>query len=306
MGNTIRIGTRRSQLALWQAEHVAELLRQKGLQAELVAIETKGDKILDRSLSKIGSKGVFTEELEAMLRSGEVHIAVHSAKDVPSALPDDLELIAFSERESAYDVLVSRNTTLSLQKPLRVGTSSTRRRALIRRYYPHWEVVEVRGNLQTRLRKMEEGLCDALLLAYAGVHRMGYDPFIVHRFDIEQFTPAVGQGSLAIEAHKELAPALRRAVIEAINHPPTADCLLAERAFLARLQGGCSVPVFGHAFYKDGQMKLLGGVMSLDGKQAIQDSIMVHEAPEAAGTQLAERLLQAGAGDILKEIKAQL
>lgn len=306
MEEHIRIGTRRSQLALWQAEHVANLLRKKGLKAELVAIETKGDKILDRSLSKIGSKGVFTEELEAMLRNGEVHIAVHSAKDVPSTLPDDLELIAFSERETAYDVLVSRKENISLEAPLRVGTSSTRRRALIRRFYPHWEVVDVRGNLQTRLRKMDEGLCDALLLAYAGVHRMGYDSLIVHRFDIELFTPPVGQGSLAIEAHKDLPPTLRRAVIEAVNHAPTGRCLRAERTFLARLQGGCSVPVFGHAFYRSGQLVLLGGVVSLDGKRLIQDTIEVKQSPEAAGIELAERLLQAGAGDILKEIKAQL
>lgn len=306
MGDTIRIGTRRSQLALWQAEHVAQLLRQKGVQAELVAIETKGDKILDRSLSKIGSKGVFTEELEAMLRSGDIHLAVHSAKDVPSTLPDDLELIAFSERETAYDVLVSRQKNLSLQTPLRVGTSSTRRRALIRRFFPHWEVVDIRGNLQTRLRKMDEGVCDALLLAYAGVHRMGYDTLIVHRFDLETFTPPVGQGALAIEAHKELAPALRQVVIEAVNHAPTAHCLHAERAFLARLQGGCSVPVFGHAFHEGGQVTLLGGIVSLDGQKLIQDRIAVGNAPAEAGTLLAERLLQAGAGDILKEIKAQL
>ena len=179
----IRIGTRSSRLAVWQAEHIQSLLQEGGLTSELVLIETKGDLVLDRSLAKIGSKGVFTQELEDQLRTGAIDIAVHSAKDLPSNLPSDLHIIAFTEREPANDVLVSRNTNLSLTsgEAFRIGTSSTRRVAMLKHYCPHLTTVDMRGNLQTRLRKLDEGQCDALLLAYAGVHRMGYDDLIVER-----------------------------------------------------------------------------------------------------------------------------
>src|SRR5690554_4482100 len=172
----IRIGTRGSKLALYQANHVAGLLKLKGLDTEIVPIETLGDKILDVSISKIGSKGVFTEEIEEQLRAGHIDIGVHSAKDMPSELPDGFELVAFTERELVNDVLVSLDKNITLDtNPLVVGTSSNRRLATLKRFYPHVKTVAMRGNLQTRVAKMEAGQCQALLLAYAGVHRMGYD-----------------------------------------------------------------------------------------------------------------------------------
>ena len=183
----IKIGTRGSKLALWQAYHVRALLEKAGIEAEIVIIDTKGDQILDVSIAKIGSKGVFTQELEDQLLDGRIDIAVHSAKDMQSNLPEGFEIIAFTEREKENDVILSHKGTIEFAdttKPLLLGTSSTRRVATLRHFYPHVKTVEVRGNLQTRIRKMEEGLCDALLLAYAGVHRMGYDEMIVQELSL--------------------------------------------------------------------------------------------------------------------------
>ncbi len=302
----IKIGTRGSRLALWQAYYVENLLQKGGLTTEIVLIDTKGDQILDRSLSKIGSKGVFTQELEDQLRDGRIDIAVHSAKDLQSELDDDLQLIAFTERERVNDVLVSHHQNLSFSsgETFVVGTSSTRRVAMLRHFYPHIRTVDMRGNLQTRLRKLEEGQCDAILLAYAGVHRMEYDDLIVEHLSLDEFTPAVGQGSVAIECSRNAEVEKQEKVRFLLNHPETETCLLAERAFLRRLQGGCSVPVFGLASLKNGTVTLTGGVVSLDGSQIlkqIQDGPAT--APEALGTQLAEVLLAQGAADILAAIK---
>ena len=229
----VKIGTRASKLALWQAYHVADLLQKAGLSTEIVPIDTKGDQVLDVSISKIGSKWVFTQELEDQLLDGRISIAVHSAKDMPSKLGDGLELIAFSAREQAQDVLLSTNKGVSLRDAnLVVGTSSTRRIATLKHFFPQVKTVEVRGNLQTRIRKMEEGHCDALLLAYAGVHRMGYESLLVEHLDLNQFIPAVGQGSIALEASTNLDPSLREAIVRACNDRQTENCLLAERAFL--------------------------------------------------------------------------
>ncbi|MEY3646229.1 MAG: Hydroxymethylbilane synthase [Bacteroidota bacterium] len=185
--NNIRIGTRNSALALWQANHIGRLLEAAGMTYELVAISTIGDKILDRSLSKIGAKGVFTEELEAMLRTGDIDIAQHSAKDLPSTLADDLPLIAFTEREAAHDVVLSLNSSIRLGQSasLRIGTSSTRRRAFLAHHFPQHDAVEMRGNLQTRLEKLKNGDCDAMLLAFAGVHRMEMESFIVEHLPLD-------------------------------------------------------------------------------------------------------------------------
>ncbi|MFN8345054.1 MAG: hydroxymethylbilane synthase [Spirosomataceae bacterium] len=305
----IKIGTRGSRLALWQAYYVENLLQQGGLSTEIVLIETKGDQILDRSLSKIGSKGVFTQELEDQLRDGRIDIAVHSAKDLQSELDDDLELIAFTEREQVNDVLVSHKPDLSLSsgQPFVVGTSSTRRVALLKHFYPHIRTVDMRGNLQTRLRKLEEGHCDAILLAYAGVHRMEYDSLIREHLSLNEFTPAVGQGSVAIECSQTLSDEKRTQVRTLLNHPSTEVCLLAERAFLRRLQGGCSIPVFGLATLTDDTVTMTGGVVSLDGKNLLKYSITGDSsAPEQTGSQLAERLLANGAADILAQIKQNL
>ncbi|WOK05847.1 hydroxymethylbilane synthase [Imperialibacter roseus] len=306
----IKIGTRGSLLAMWQAEHIAELLNKAGLATELVTIETKGDKVLDVSIAKIGSKGVFTEELEEQLASGSVHIAVHSAKDLQSTLPRGFEIIAFTERERVNDVLVSHKKGISLEDrktPIVVGTSSTRRVAVLKHYFPHIKTVEVRGNLQTRFRKMEEGHCDALLLAYAGVHRMGLADKIAQVLDTDLFVPAVGQGSVAVEASSSLDPAIKKAIRDAVNHDRTAARLIAERAFLETLEGGCSIPVFGLATLHEDRLKIKGGIISLNGKTIVQDAVTGKVADaRALGKKLAERLLDKGGDAILKEIKMQL
>ncbi len=270
----ITIGTRSSRLAVWQAEFIQTLLAAGGLTSELVRIETKGDLVLDRSLAKIGSKGIFTQELEDQLRSGSIDIAVHSAKDLQSALPPDLSIIAFTERERVNDVLVSRDTSLSLSsgKPFVVGTSSTRRVAMLRHFCPHIQVVDMRGNLQTRLRKLDEGQCDALLLAYAGVHRMQYDDLIAEFLPVEDFTPAVGQGSVAIEAADTLPLDKLNAIRQLTNHEPTEAALKAERSFLRRLEGGCSIPVFALATNEDEQLSLTGGLIDLSGEQLLRET----------------------------------
>ncbi|GAB3709811.1 hydroxymethylbilane synthase [Spirosoma flavus] len=306
----IRIGTRSSRLAVWQAEYIQELLRRGNVSSELIFIETKGDVVLDRSLSKIGSKGVFTQELEDQLHEGRIDIAVHSAKDLPSTLPAGLEIIAFTEREQANDVLVSRTKNLSLTsgQSFRIGTSSTRRVAMLRHYCPHVTTVDMRGNLQTRIRKLDEGQCDALLLAYAGVHRMEYDDLIVEHLPIDQFIPAVGQGSVAIEAATSLDKSLRQTIIQFINHEPTAACLRAERAFLARLEGGCSIPSFALAHWSDERsISLTGGLVSLDGSQLIQETLTGTSAEAThLGRTLASSILELGGDAILQEIRAQL
>lgn len=303
----IKIGTRGSKLALWQAYYVENLLKAGGLSTEIVLIETKGDKILDRALSKIGSKGVFTEELEDQLRTGEIDIAVHSAKDLQSDLGDDFEILAFTERERVNDVLVSHRTGLSLKQdePFVIGTSSTRRVALLKHFYPHLKTVDMRGNLQTRLRKLEEGQCDALLLAFAGVHRMGYDDKIAEYLSLEEFTPAVGQGSVAIECAVTMDTAKKEAVRSLLNDPESEMCLRTERAFLKQLQGGCSVPVFGLAIQSNGQITFTGGIVSLDGQELIRRSQTSTATPEETGTALANELLAAGADRILAAIKAE-
>lgn len=301
----VKIGTRASKLALWQAYHVADLLQKAGLSTEIVPIDTKGDQVLDVSISKIGSKGVFTQELEDQLLDGSISIAVHSAKDMPSSLGEGLDLIAFSSREQAQDVLLSTKKGVSLTDAnLVVGTSSTRRIATLKHFYPQVKTVEVRGNLQTRIRKMEEGHCDALLLAYAGVHRMGYDDLLVAHMDLNQFIPAVGQGSIAIEASTSLDPKLREAIVAACNDASTHVCLLAERAYLRVLEGGCSIPVFALATLEANQVHLKGGIVSLDGQQRIvlEVSGPVTQAVEL-GESLAKQVLQAGGKTILEQIK---
>ncbi|MBO0938097.1 hydroxymethylbilane synthase [Fibrella sp. HMF5335] len=305
----IRIGTRSSRLALWQAEYIQQLLEGGGVTSELVLIETKGDQILDRSLSKIGSKGIFTQELEDQLRSGQIDIAVHSAKDLQSSLPPDLGIIAFTEREQVNDVLVSRDKSLSLTSghPFVIGTSSTRRVAMLKHYCPHIKVVDMRGNLQTRLRKLDEGHCDALLLAYAGVHRMQYDDLIAEFLPVEDFTPAVGQGSVAIEVADTLSLDKLETVRKLTNHQPTEACLKAERAFLRRLEGGCSIPVFALATGTDDAITLTGGLINLDGNDLLRETFSGPPAQaEHLGNELAEAILARGGDVILQAIRAVL
>jgi len=306
----IRIGTRGSKLALYQAYHISGLLAKSKLESEIVVIDTKGDKILDVAISKIGSKGVFTEELEIQLAEGTIDIAVHSAKDMQSTLPDGFEIIAFTEREKPNDVIVSHGDIIDYQdknKPILLGTSSTRRVATLKHYYPHIRTIEVRGNLQTRIAKMESGQCDGLLLAYAGIHRMGYDHLIHHLLELDEFTPAVGQGSIAVEASNLLHKELKESIRKSVHHTDTGYCLQAERAYLKMMDGGCSIPIFGLATLSGDTLQLIGGIVRLDGSEKISLSLTGKKTnAEAIGQEVAAKVKAAGGDQILIEIKSIL
>jgi hydroxymethylbilane synthase len=305
MNKVIRIGTRGSALALWQANFVADLIKPSGYQIEIIPIETKGDKIQSVSIAKIGSKGVFTEEIEEKLLDGTIDIAVHSAKDLSSELADELELIAFTERELANDVVLSPNKNFSLkQDGIKIGTSSTRRVAFIKHFYPQASTIAIRGNLQTRVQKLKAGECDALILAYAGVHRMGFDDLIVDKIETSYFVPPVGQGSIAIECHKKLSFDKKEIIERWVNHPATEDCIRAERAFLKTLEGGCSIPSFGYAWMEGGALILKAGIISLDGQRIIKikRSGTVEDGKEL-GKSIAMEVLAEGGSEILDDIK---
>jgi hydroxymethylbilane synthase len=308
MKKVFRIGTRGSKLALWQAEHVASLIRPSGYDTVIVPIDTRGDKILNVSIAKIGSKGVFTEEIEQQLLDGSIDIAVHSAKDLSSELHDELELAAFTERDHANDVLISTNKDTNLRQPqLRVGTSSTRRVAFLKHFYPAIAPVNVRGNLQTRLSKMQAGECDALLLAYAGVHRMGYDNLIVEKIETSYFVPSVGQGSIAIECHKKLSFNKKEIIERWVNHQETETCIRAERSFLKTMKGGCSIPVFGYAHLEGSLVTLKGGIISLDGQKVIKAKrTAAVENVKELGEAVAYEVLNSGGAEILKNIRAHV
>jgi hydroxymethylbilane synthase len=303
----IRIATRGSRLALWQTHHVAEMLRADGFAVEVEIIQTKGDLVLDRSLDKIGAKGVFTEELEECLRNNTVDIAVHSAKDLQSTLPDDLEILAFMEREKVNDVVISFDSSFTLDREqIVIGTSSTRRRALLKRYYPDVITSECRGNLQTRLQKLKDGQYDAILLAYAGVHRMQYSHLITEILPEDKFVPAAGQGSIAIECAKNLPISRKVAIRNCLDHEPTHICLTAERSFLRTMEGGCSIPSFALATLHGSHVEITGGIVSLDGQQMITDTLQAppHEA-SALGEKLAQNILSMGGDQILYAIKQE-
>ncbi|MCS7029148.1 MAG: hydroxymethylbilane synthase [Bacteroidia bacterium] len=298
-----RIGTRGSALALWQANYVLEKLKKHGLDAELVIIQTKGDKIQDIALSKIGSKGVFTQELEQALRNKEIDLAVHSAKDVPTNISEDLPIIAFTERECPADVLVSHKNVNLERDELVIGTSSTRRAAFLKRYYPQHKVAEVRGNVQTRIKKLEQGQFDALLMAFAGIHRLGYDSYIQSILPIEQFVPAAGQGALAIQmlaSHPD-----QELLKKILHHTDTGICVQAERLILQQLGGGCSVPIFAYAQYQKGEIFLQAGIISLEGKNmAYAQSKTTLDKLEYTILNLVENILHTQKGTkILEKVK---
>jgi len=309
MENLIRIGSRGSKLALWQTHYIADLLHQGGFKTEIVTMETKGDKILTAPFAEIGTKGLFTEELEEKLKTGEIDIAVHSAKDMQTDLGSDLDIIAYTKREEPNDVLISFDKNFSIKdttKEIIVGTSSTRRRAVLKHYFPHVKAVEARGNLQTRFRKMEEGQYQAMILAYAGVHRMEYDAHIIEKLPLDVFTPAVGQGSIAIESSVNVSSHKREKIRALVNDEATAPCIIAERAFLRKLQGGCSIPVFGLATLHGKQIDITGGVISLDGSQIIRETIsgFITDS-EKIGVELADKILSKGGDKILADIKSK-
>ncbi|HYG20640.1 MAG TPA: hydroxymethylbilane synthase [Ohtaekwangia sp.] len=309
MNKVIRIGTRASKLALWQAEYVADQIKPSGYRTEIVPMDTRGDKILDVTIAKIGSKGVFTEEIDARLIEGGIDIAVHSAKDLSATLADELELIAFTAREVVNDVVLSYQPglTLSEEKQIRVGTSSTRRVAFLKHFYPHVEPVSIRGNLQTRLAKLKAGDCDALILAYAGVHRMGYNELIVEKIETSYFVPAVGQGSIAVACHKKLDFDKKEIIRRWVNDQASEDCIRAERAFLKTLHGGCSIPAFGYAHFDDKLITLKAGIISLDGQRIVKiKRSAVPEDAKALGESVGLEVLSSGGDEILRAIRQDI
>jgi len=305
---TIRIATRKSPLAMWQAEHVAAALRaaHPGLQVELLGMSTQGDKILDTPLARIGGKGLFVKELEQGMLEGRADIAVHSMKDVPVELPAGLHLPVIMEREDPRDAFVSnRYASLDeLPEGARVGTSSLRRQCQLLELRPDLELLPLRGNVNTRLRKLDEGEYDAVILAAAGLVRLGFGDRIRAFIEPEQSLPAIGQGAIGIECRADDERV--NELIAPLHHPPTATCVQAERAMNHRLEGGCQVPIAGHALLDGDRLWLRGLVGSLDGKVIIRGEVRgdTTEA-ETLGRSLAERLLTDGADEILRALYEQ-
>ena len=305
MPNILRIATRKSPLALWQAEHVrAELERlHPGLVVELVTFTTQGDKILDTPLAKIGGKGLFVKELEVALLDGRADIAVHSMKDVPMEFPDGLGLIAIGEREDPRDAFVSNGhaSIEALPAGAVVGTSSLRRQCQLRHRRPDLVIRDLRGNVNTRLAKLDAGEFDAVILASAGLRRLGFHERIRADIAPEFSLPAVGQGALGIEAR--LGDARVAALVAPLDHPATSARVRAERAMNRHLQGGCQVPIAGYAELQGEELFLRALVGSVDGREIITDEIRGLAADaESLGVTLAERLLAAGAGRILQAV----
>lgn len=308
----IMIGTRESALAMWQTNWVLERLRERfpGQSFEIKPIKTQGDKILDVALAKIGDKGLFTKELEIAMLDGEIDLAVHSMKDLPTVLPEGLTIGAMCVREDHRDVLISRHPggLKGLPQGAKIGTSSLRRKAQIWQARPDLDLVDIRGNLQTRLRKMDEQGMDGIILAAAGVLRLGWAEKISEYLSVDVCLPAVGQGSIGIEIRdqdQEIAH-----IVGALNHDDTALCVRAERALLRILEGGCQIPIGALAKIEEkpqGKCIVLDGlVASLDGRDVRKDREEGEPSnPEWIGRKLAERLLEQGAREILNAVRQE-
>jgi hydroxymethylbilane synthase len=301
------IGTRGSALALWQARHIAERLQAISPDLEVVVktIQTKGDLVRDRALSEVGGKGLFVKEIELALDRNEIDLAVHSLKDMPTEQPEGLALGAILERAEPRDALVLRGgrgelSTLPLQS--RVGTSSLRRRAQLLATRPDLQVIDLRGNVDTRLRKLAGGQYDAVVLAAAGLVRMGHGGAISQVLDVETMLPAVGQGALCVEVRT--GDNKTRALIEPLDHPATRQATQSERAFLRRLEGGCQVPIGAYAEVHGEQLHLRGLVAALDGSCLVRDEIRgPADGGDELGVELAERVLAAGGERILEGVR---
>lgn len=296
----LTIGSRGSQLALWQARWVAARLAELGVETTLEIIKTTGDKITDVPLAKVGSKGLFTKEIEEALLDGRIDLAVHSLKDLPTVLPDGLAVAAIPQRETPYDALIG-STLADLPRGARAGTSSLRRAAQLKRLRPDLVLEPVRGNLDTRLRKLDEGQYDAILLAAAGLRRLGWGERIAELLPADIMCPAVGQGALAIETRDDHGPAFETCA--RLDHAPTRAAVTAERAVLASLGGGCQVPIGAHATVEGGTLSLRSVVIHPDGEPLYADSCCgpVEEAA-ALGAAAAARLLDLGARAILASV----
>jgi hydroxymethylbilane synthase len=302
----LRIATRQSRLALWQAQHVAAKLREAhpDLTVELVPMTTQGDRIVDRSLAQVGGKGLFIKELEIAIAEGRADIAVHSMKDVPSDMPPGMTLAAMLTRADPHDAFVSlRHESFSkLPQGARVGTSSLRRQCQLKYVRPDLQLLTLRGNVETRLRKLQEEQYDAIILAAAGLIRLGLEDRITHRFDLEQFVPAVGQGIIGIECRDDDSRSIE--LVRALNDTLAWQCCEAERAFALRLQGSCQSPIAGYARVEGGRVHLRGVIGSPDGSEIYRG---VHDGAvadvQSVGTALADRLLNAGARALLEKLR---
>ncbi len=309
--NKIIIGTRGSALALWQAEWVKAGLEKlaPGMEIELNKIKTTGDKILDVPLAKVGGKGLFVKEIEEALLEGRADIAVHSMKDVPTEFPSGLHLSVICEREDPRDAFISaikdgqyRATSFnSLPQGARIGTSSLRRSSQLLNKRPDLKIEQLRGNLNTRLKKLDEGLFDAIILAVAGVKRLGWQERITEILLPEISLPAIGQGAVGIESR--IDDKIINSLISQLNHPETAVCVRAERALLKRLEGGCQVPIAAHAGLLNGIITIDGLVGSVTGDRIVKSHIEGDpDHAESLGVRLAENLLAMGAKEILDEV----
>ena len=306
--NQLRIATRKSPLAMWQAEHVAARLLEAhpGLEVELVTFTTQGDKILDTPLAKIGGKGLFVKELERAMLDGDADIAVHSMKDVPVDLPKGLYLPVILQREDPRDAFVSNDYKdfNDLPQGARLGTSSLRRQCQIKEARPDLEILDLRGNVNTRLAKLDAGEYDAIILACAGLKRLGFDERIRASMTPDTSLPAIGQGAIGIECRND--DANTNNLIAVLDHAETHICVDAERAMNARLEGGCQVPIAGFAELKDEQLQLRGLVGRVDGSEILRSAIFGQPSEAAAmGTALAEELLARGADTILEALYAE-
>lgn len=305
MKDTIIIGTRSSKLALWQADYVATRLQEEypGLTVRQKLMTTRGDKILDAPLAKIGGKGLFTKELEQAMLAGEIDIAVHSLKDMPTEVPEGLKLAAITKRADPGDAVVSPKYGRfeNLPRGAKVGTSSLRRKAQLLHARPDLAICDLRGNVQTRLRKLEEENFDAVVLAVAGLKRLGLEGCITEVLPRSLVLPAVGQGALAIEAREGDGETLAR--IAFLKDEETVCCALGERAFLGRVEGGCQVPVGVYGEIEGGRLRLEAVIASLDGTRLYRDSLAGSpEEAEELGVALADKLLAAGGLEIMHEL----
>ena len=304
----VKIGSRGSRLALYQAERVQEKIADLApeVDTEIEVIKTKGDKILDVALSKIGDKGLFTKELEKALASGEIDMAVHSLKDLPTALPSGFAVGAVLERGDFRDALVSLNSRKlhELNSSDRVGTSSLRRKAGLLHLNSKPQIVDIRGNVQTRLRKMEEGLCEATVMAVAGLQRIGLEDYITEILPPDLFIPAVSQGIIAVETR--INDPYIQTLCDKISHPSTLLAARAERAFLNTLEGGCQIPAGCYTETGESTFSITGFVSSPDGQLYVRDRLSGHPAEaEALARQLATKLLMEGGDAILEQIRGE-
>ena len=303
------IGTRGSQLALWQTDFVKTELEKRFPELSLAVrvIKTTGDKILDTSLSKIGDKGLFTKQIETSLLDNEIDLAVHSLKDLQTIQPAGLCIGAVTKRELPNDVLISNKYVAidELPKGAKVATGSLRRKSQLLNYRPDLEIFEIRGNLQTRFQKFDDSDLDAMILAFAGVHRLKMDDRISQIIPFEIMLPAVGQGALAIEIREEDAEL--RGILQVLNDQETFACVIAERAFLRSLEGGCQVPIGAHALIKNGEIILEGLVGSLNGKINLRGKIVGAKTDaKSLGEKLARILIEKGANEILERTREKV